>query len=135
MPKKLTDAEKAYLLDVVKSCKLEDDSTRKYQIAMWKRNEEFWNGIQYIYWNESVGDWEVPSNNGALSNINLGEETRDQTQPFYDYVINIYKAHGEGIISALSQRIPSAEFFPIDADDDADLTAARTKTRLASTLQ
>src|SRR5438067_6128971 len=135
MSRKLTDEEKSYLLDLLKNCETEDDFVRKIQIASWKRNELFFHGIQYLYWSETLGDWRVSGQSGANINDNIGEETRDATQPFYDYVINIIKAHGEGIISALSQKIPTVEIPPIDADNDADLTASRTKTKLAEILQ
>lgn len=131
--KELPQNVQSYLKSIVTSCELEDEYVRSLQIKMWKKNEEFWHGIQFLFWSEIANDWLTP-NQGLQVGI-LGEETRDSVGPFYDYVVNDYKAHGESIIAALSQTIPVFEFFPDDADNTDDLTAAQAKSHLAIIYQ
>ena len=121
------------LKDIVRSCEIEDDYIRHLQIKTWKKLEEFWHGIQFIFWSEIANDWMTPAQGLQIERV--GEETRDKVGPFYDYVINIYKSRGESIISALSQSIPSYEFFPDDADSTDDLTASQAKNHLAVIYQ
>ena len=122
-----------FLKDVVKACEIEDDYIRNLQIKTWKKLEEYWHGIQFLFWSEIAQDWATPDNGIAVGI--LGEETRDSVGPFYDYVINIYKAHGESIIAALSQSIPAVEWFPDDADETDDVTTANAKTHLGVIYQ
>jgi rubredoxin len=63
------------------------------------------------------------------------ESDEDMTGPFYDYVINIYKAHGEAIIAALSAQIPAVRFPPDNADSTEDLETAKTFSKIADLIQ
>jgi hypothetical protein len=131
--KELPDNIKGFLLDCLKNCETEDEYIRNLQVKTWKKLEEYWHGIQFLFWSEIAQDWSTPEN-GVQVGI-AGEETRDSVGPFYDYVINMYKAHGESIISALSQSIPVREYSPEDADNTDDLTAAMAKNHLAIIYQ
>lgn len=133
MPKELPDYVKAFLLDTLKSSENEDEYIRNLQVKTWKKLEEYYHGIQFLFWSEIAQDWMTPDN-GLQVGI-MGEETREAVGPFYDYVINIYKAHGESIISALSEAIPTVEFFPDDADKADDLKASQAKNHLAIIYQ
>jgi hypothetical protein len=117
---------------LVKKYEDEDSFVRKQQIKLWKKNDEFWHSVQYIFWSESKQDW----TSAADFNFIQPEEGREEVQgPFYDYVVNIYKAHGESIISALSAQIPAVRFPPDDADDDDDLTTSKTYDKIADLIQ
>ena len=131
--RKLPENVEAVLKDIFRDCELEDDHTRTLQIKAWKKYEEYWHGIQFLFWSEVLQDWATPQQ-GIQVGI-VGEETREAVGPFYDYVINVFKAHGESMISAMSQSIPNIEFFPDDADDPADLSAANAKSKLAVIFQ
>src|SRR6267154_6335274 len=117
---------------LVKKYEDEDSFVRKQQIKLWKKNDEFWHSVQYIFWSESKQDW----TSAADFNFIQPEEGREEVQgPFYDYVVNIYKAHGESIISALSAQIPAVRFPPDDADDEDDLTTSKTYDKIADLIQ
>jgi len=118
------------LLGILRDCEQEDKFIRSQQVRNWKKLEEFWHGIQYIYWDAVAQDWRVPTQADLMS-----EETRDNAGPFYDYVVNIYKAHGESIIAALSIKPPTVEYFPDDADEPKDILAAKSKTKAAILVQ
>ena len=57
LPKELQDCLR-FLVDKYEK---EDSWVRKQQIKLWKKNEEFWHGIQFIFWSESRQDWLTPT--------------------------------------------------------------------------
>ena len=126
IPQEIQDA----LRDLHEKCRKENTFIRYAQVRAWKKAEEFWHGVQFIYWSEIAHEWRTPDNL-----VETSEKSRDNAGPFYDYVINIYKAHGESVIAALSQEIPVVEFFPDDADESDDLSTAKTKTQIGILIQ
>ena len=118
-----------YLLDKYER---EDSWVRKQQIKLWKKNEEFWHGIQFVFWSESRQDWMSPA---MYHWFNESEGREGAGGPFYDYVINIYKAHGEAIIAALGAQVPTVRFPPDDAEDDDDLLTSKTYSKIADLIQ
>jgi hypothetical protein len=120
------------LKDLVHKYEKEDSWVRKQQIKLWKKNEEFWHGIQFIFWSESRQDWMSPTETRWFQE----DEGREGVEgPFYDFVINIYKAHGEAVISALSAQVPTVRFPPDDAEDDDDLLTSKTYAKIADLIQ
>lgn len=120
------------LKELLEEFEREDSWVRKQQIKIWKKNEEFWHGVQFIFWSESKQDWITPSETRWFPQ----EEGREEAEgPFYDYVINIYKAHGESIIAALSVDVPGVRFPPDDADSDEDQTTSKTYSKIADLIQ
>lgn len=120
------------LRDLVRQYEHEDSWVRKQQLKLWKKNEEFWHGIQFIFWSESRQDWIAPNETRWFQQ----EEGREEAEgPFYDFVINIYKSHGESVIAALSAEVPSVRFPPDDADDEDDLTTSKTYNKIADLIQ
>src|SRR5207244_4757592 len=67
--------------------------------------------------------------------FDLGTDKRSETGLLYDYVFNIYKAHGESIVAALTQSVPRIEFFPDDADSADDISSAKSKTDIGVLIQ
>jgi hypothetical protein len=129
---KLPQELQTILYELVRQYEDEDGWIRKQQIKLWKRNHEFWHGIQYIFWSESRQDWMVPTDARWLQT----EEGREESEgPFYDFVINIYRAHGESIIAALSSQVPSVRFIPDDIDDEDDLLASQTYDKISDLIQ
>lgn len=110
----------------------EDSWVRKQQIKLWKKNAEFWHGIQYIFWSESRQDWLLPIETRWFQE----DEGREGVEgPFYDFVINIFRSHGESIISALAAQVPAVRFPPDDAEDDDDLLTSKTYAKIADLIQ
>lgn len=111
----------------------EDEEVRKAQLRIWKKNERFWHGNQYIFWSESNQTWMNPSDSAVFQDYT--DEGRDGAGgPFYDYVINVYKAHGEAIIAALSAQVPAVRFPPDDADNDDDLITSKTYAKISDLI-
>lgn len=119
------------LRDLVKKYEGEDSWVRKQQLKIWKKNSEFFHGVQFIFWSESRQEWLAPDEKWFSQ-----EEGRQGTEaPFYDFVVNIFKGHAESIISALSAETPAVRFPPDDADDEDDITTAKTYNKIADLIQ
>lgn len=131
---KLSDELQAALLEIVRKCEQEDSWVRKQQIREWKKHERFWHGIQYIYWSETTQDWLSPVDTRVDGRTD--EEHREEADgPFYDYVINIYRAYGESIIAALAAQVPTVRFPPDDADSDDDQLTSKVYGQIADLIQ
>lgn len=108
----------------------EDDFIYKEQLKILRKNEEYWHGIQYLFWNEDIGDWASPANS-TLQEL----EAQGTDSPLYDYVINIYKAHGESIIGAVTARLPFVHHPPDDADNVEDQMTSKEFSKIAELVQ
>ena len=110
----------------------EDSWIRKSQIKTWKKNDEFWHGIQYIFWSESKQDWISPVESRWFEQ----EEGREESEgPFYDFVLNIYRAHGDSIIAAMGSQVPAVRFPPDDADDADDVLTSKVYNKIVDLIQ
>jgi predicted RNA-binding Zn-ribbon protein involved in translation (DUF1610 family) len=131
MPKtNLTQELQDALKDIVKQCEDEDSFIRRAQVKTWKKYEEFWHGVQYLFWNERGQTWISPQS-GAAPNLGFSNEEMEEIGPFYDFVIDIFSAHGQSIISALSAQLPSVKFVPDDGTNDSDCDTAKTFDKIA----
>lgn len=130
LPKELQEC----LRSLVDKYEQEDGWVRKQQIKLWKKNDEFWHGIQFIFWSESRQDWVSPTGS-TMGTFQQNENRENSEGPFYDYVVNIYKAHGESIIAALATQLPGVRFPPDDADDDEDISTSRAYDKIADLVQ
>ena len=128
---KLSKELQIVLKDLVEKYEREDLGTRKIQVKSWKKNDEFWHGVQHIFWNELEQDWKSPAQ-GSFAGDGLDQAN---SGPFYDFVMNIYRAHGESIIAALSAQTPTVRFPPDDADNEDDIQTSKTFDRVADLIQ
>jgi hypothetical protein len=101
---------------------LEDRSVRELLLREAKMHHDYFRSIQDGFWDESVGDWRVPSQ-ADLEAINADTESLGR-------IINIVKAHGEALISAMGSKPPVSKFFPDDAGVEDDITTAKAYTNL-----
>jgi hypothetical protein len=130
VPKKIDDDMQEALKEIVKICEDEDTLVRRAQVKTWKKYEEFWHGIQYLFWNEKDQTWISPTS-GAAPNLGFSEEEQSELGPFYDFVIDIFSGHGQSIISALSAQVPAVKFVPDDGANDEDIDTAKTYDKIA----
>lgn len=96
----------------------EDESVRWQMLAFWKKLENYFSGLQRIFWNYEAEEW------GRVESSEI-----DPTQ--YDKIVNIYRAHGEAIIAALSIKLPHVNFFPDDADVTEDIDTAKAYSKIS----
>lgn len=119
----LTDDEKAAIKGLIKKLEDRDQPVRDKQIRLYKSLELYWRHIQDIFWDESVKDFR-----------SMGENGNAQDPYYTDKIINIYRAHGESIIAALSQDIPNTFFPPEDADNPDDIATSKVFTKISEIL-
>jgi hypothetical protein len=104
-------------------------SIRQQMVMVWRKMENYWRDRQYIIWDEVAGDWRTPEELRQMDNkIEIDPAS-------YAKIINIYKAHGEAIISALSSGLPYVRFFPDDADVPEDLFTAKSYSKISELIQ
>src|SRR5690606_208323 len=54
---------------------------------------------------------------------------------YYNKVVNVYRAHGEAVIAALSVDIPGVTFLPDDAQNPDDIDTAKNYAHAALLIQ
>jgi len=83
----------------------------------------YWQGIQNIFWNDTLGDFSAP----IQGDLNIEEALPK--------IVNIYKPYGESIIAALSSLTPKARFFPEDAEAEEDCFTAQAYSKIAKKIE
>jgi hypothetical protein len=125
-----SDDERVALEAIVQDLVAADKDQIKYLRGIYKKHDLFWHGIQKVVQDDISRDWVTPQ--GFLNshqNLELDENGIE------DRPINIYRAHGESIIAALSTGLPYVRFFPDDADNSADLNTAKASSKIAELVQ
>lgn len=122
-PKEIQDA----LTTIADRCAREEYPIRQRQLKLWKKLEKFWHGEQHLFWSDREDNWL------SISDALNSKSTSSDAQ-LYDYVVNIYRAHGESVIAALSATVPAVRFPPDDADNEDDLLAAKTHNKIADLI-
>lgn len=124
-----TDLQKA-LMDILKDFDLQEEPNRSINIRVWKKCENYWHHLQNTYWSEFAGDWKTPDfyyKRNPDEIPELGD---------YDYkIVNIYRAHGESIVAALSVNTPPIRFFPEDANSSEDVQTAKCYSKAAKMIE
>ena len=91
---------------------------RERRSAAWKLLDNYWHGIQKDYYEN-------------LERPDTKEVSEEEVEKYLaNRILNVYRAHGESIISALSNTFPVVSFYPEDADKSNDVSAALTRSKL-----
>jgi hypothetical protein len=113
-----------------------EQPTRERMIRYWKKLELFWKGIQNIYWDYTARDYRRLDGGASKDYNDVGYEPNEDLDYYYqDKIINIYRSHGESVISALSQDVPTVIFPPDDAEVIEDVQTSKGYTKAAELLQ
>ena len=121
--------EARVLLTVVQDYDREEEFVRLNMVRKWRKQLHYWNNYQYLAWDQTAHDWMTPDE------VLEQDPQADINPAVYAKVINVYKAHGEILIGALTSGVPIARFFPKDADDQEDVSSAKAHTKLAEMVQ
>jgi len=111
------------------SFEIADRFNRDRIIRQCRKRENYWNGNQYLFWSDVAHDWRNPED--------FLEEYPQYTIDPSDYAksVNLYAAHGEAVIAALSTGVPYTKFQPDDADSDVDINTAKAFNSIAEIIQ
>lgn len=120
LPDELADL----IISICEAYEKEGRDERQEKISLWTKLENYFNGFQRRYWNMVALDWR-----------RLPEDATNETARHYDKIINIYRAHAEAIIAALAVKLPSAIFYPLDADIEEDVTTAKVCTKIKEIIE
>src|SRR6476469_8931826 len=115
------------LTGLIDKWEVQEDEAREPKLREWKLLENYWNDNQYNIWSEISSDWRPIDEFRGEDDLDL--------EGFEPRTVNIYKAHGESVIAALSAGIPGTRFFPDDADSIDDITTSKVYSRAAELLQ
>lgn len=125
MIKNLPDELQKELMGILKKIETRDQSVRDRQLRLVKELELYWKNIHNIFWDSSAKDFR------NISDQNIEE---DLDTYYADKVVNIYRAHGESIIAALTQDLPQTIFTPDDAENQDDIRASDAWTRVSELI-
>jgi len=123
IPKEWQDA----LIQLVDRYERDEDEVRKPMLREWKLMEHFWHDNQHNIWSEVAQDWRPIDSFNDEDDLDL--------EGFNPRTVNIYKAHGESVIAAMSSGVPATRFFPDDADSTADVSTSKVYSRAAELIQ
>ena len=129
-PEPIYDTEEARILSILIDDYLQQEQgPRDLNMKEWRKHLNYWEGLQYTAWDAGSQSWKTPEQI-------LDEDPQSDIDPsLYAKVVNIYKAHGEILIGALSSGVPTVRFFPLDADDHEDIQAAKSRSKLSELIQ
>lgn len=127
--KGLSEEAKTALKQICDDLEKADKPAWDKMVREFKRLTYFWHGVHHLFWNETAKDWRTPQQ-ALEERPDLDIDPDDLNK-----IIQIYKAHGESIIAALSASLPSTAFFPKDADNSDDIMAAKAHSKLAELIQ
>lgn len=114
---------------LVESYIRDEEFVRDNQLRIARRNECYWRNHQDIWWDAEAKDWR------NLSEASEFLDDFDSEGLIERSYVNIFKAHGESIIAALSNGVPSTRFLPEDANNVEDIYSAEAFSKLADYLR
>lgn len=113
------------LYDIIRAFELEDEVARSYHLRVAKLGEYYFRGFQNVYWDATANDY--------LNFSDSPDATEDDAH--YSKVVNIYRAHGEAIIAAMTVDVPIISFVPDNSEDANDVRTAQNYTNASLLLQ
>jgi hypothetical protein len=119
--------------NLANSLEIEDRDLRESALINWRRNEDYWNGIQDGFYSALAKRYISGSSSGVAYPGNIIDDEDEVDE--YDSTVNIYRAHGESIIAALSTGLPFVRFFPKNADDPDDISTSKAASKISEMIQ
>lgn len=113
------------LLELVEYAEKEDRDVRWPLLAKCKRNDNYFNNLQNIFYDYVARDFRTIES--VMTQLNKNE-TLDIKN------VNIYRAHAESLIAALSVELPNMEVAPDDAENPDDIETADTYQKAGAVI-
>jgi len=105
-----------HVLSIVRGFEQEHEIIRDNHLLLKKKGEYFFRGEQRLYYDYEAQDYRAFSESPDYD--------PNSTDNLYNRVVNIYRAHGEAVIAALTVEIPGVNFLPDDGKNANDLDTA-----------
>jgi hypothetical protein len=129
-PALLNDSDEArILLSLIQDYDRQEEFVRQEVIRKCRKGILYWNSLQYLAWDEVSHDWRT------AEQVAEDDPTADIDPALYAKVVNVYKAHGEILIGALTAGLPTVRFPPKDADDPEDVSTSKAYSKIAELIQ
>src|SRR5215471_3484495 len=100
--------EARILLSLVQDYDRQEDSARQEVVRKCRKGMLYWNSLQYLAWDDVNHDWRT------AEQVIEDDPQADIDPALYAKVVNVYKAHGEILIGALTAGLPTVRFPPKD---------------------
>jgi hypothetical protein len=121
--------EARFLLSVIQDYDRAEEFVRTSLVRKYRKHMYYWDSLQYLAWDELAQDYLTPEE------VIDRDPQADLDPAVYAKVVNVYKAHGEILIGALTSGTPTVRFMPKDAEDNEDCTSAKGHTKVAELVQ
>ncbi len=114
------------ILNIIRGFEREHESIRDAHLLLHKKGDSFFRGQQHTYY-----DWEARDYRAFNESPDYDPLVDDE----YSRVVNIYRAHGEAVIAALTLDVPGVNFLPDDSKSAEDLDTAKNFSAAALLIQ
>ena len=114
------------VLNIIRGFEREHESIRDQHLSLHKKGEYFFRGHQHTYYDHIARDYRAFQESPDYD-PNIDDE--------YNRVVNIYRAHGEAVVAALTLDVPGINFLPDDAKSSEDLDTAKNFSAAALLIQ
>jgi hypothetical protein len=116
-----------HVLNIARGFEREHETIRDNHLLLKKKGEYFFRGEQRLYY-----DYEARDYRSFSESPDYDPNSEDN---LYNRVVNVYRAHGEAVIAALTVEIPGVNFLPDDAKNANDLDTANNYSSAGMLIQ
>jgi hypothetical protein len=113
------------ILNIARGFEREHELIRDDHLLLKKKGEYFFRGHQRLYYDYEARDYRAFHES---PDYRPGEDEQNR-------VFNVYRAHGEAVIAALTIEVPGVNFLPDDAKNANDIDTAKNYSAAALLIQ
>ena len=117
------------IFDLISEFETSNKDYRERKLKEWHKSELYWEGVQRLWWSDSAGEWRYPEI------ASRSEKDENDLDDLDDRTVNIYSAHGESIIAALTSSVPGVRFYPDNAESEDDLSTAEAFGKISDLIK
>jgi hypothetical protein len=115
----------SHILNISRGFEREHETIRDDHLLLKKKGEYFFRGYQRLYYDHLAHDYRA-----FHESPDYESDEDDQNR-----VYNVYRAHGEAVIAALTIEVPGVNFLPDDAKNANDIDTAKNYSAAALLIQ
>lgn len=123
---KIDKEDASVIFNIMRGFEVEHAYQRDIQLLLTKKGQYFFRGYQRLYYDALAKDYR---------DVTESPDYDPSIDDYYNKVVNVYRAHGEAVIAALSVDIPGVTFLPDDAENPEDIDTAKNFAHAALLIQ